>query len=58
MQNYSLDPEQPRIEEEDMPEWLRRVELLPNPIHRDVQLTALFTGMRLARAATRAGVTN
>ena len=46
VQKYSLAPEQPRIEEEDMPEWLRRVELLPNPIRRDLQLTALFTGMR------------
>lgn len=46
VQKFSLDPEQPRIEEEDMPEWLRRVELLSNPIRRDLQLTALFTGMR------------
>ena len=46
VQKFSLDPEQPRIEEEDMPEWLRRVEALSNPIRRELQLTALFTGMR------------
>lgn len=46
VQKYSLDPEQPRIEEEHMPEWLRRVEALSNPLRRDLQLAALFTGMR------------
>lgn len=46
VQKFSLDPEQPRIEEEDMPEWLRRVRALTNPIRRDLQLAALFTGMR------------
>ncbi len=50
VQKFSLDPEQPRIEEEDMPEWLRRVEALSNPIRRDLQLTALFTGMRTENA--------
>jgi integrase len=47
---YSLKgehaPEQPRVLEEDMPEWLRRVEALTNPIRRDLQLVAMFTGMR------------
>ena len=46
VQKFSLDPEQPRIEEEDMPEWLRRVEAMSNPIRRDLQDAALFTGMR------------
>ena len=39
-------PERPRVRQEDMPEWLRRVEALTNPVRRDLQLLALFTGMR------------
>lgn len=46
VQKYSLKPEQPRVEEEHMPEWLRRVEALANPLRHDLQLAALFTGMR------------
>jgi integrase len=39
-------PEQPRVRQDDMPEWLRRVGLIKNPLRRDLQMLALCTGMR------------
>jgi integrase len=38
-------PQRDRVLDEDLPEWLRRVQLL-SPIRRDLQLVTLFTGMR------------
>ena len=38
-------PRRDRVLDEDLPEWLRRVQLL-SPIRRDLQLVTLFTGMR------------
>ncbi len=38
-------PQRDRVLDEDLPEWLRRVQLL-SPIRRDLQLVTMFTGMR------------
>jgi len=40
------EPERPSVQGDDLAEWLRRVGLIANPIRRDLQMLALFTGMR------------
>jgi integrase len=45
-------PEQPKIADSDLPEWYRRIHMLSNSIRRDLQLVALFTGLRDANATT------
>jgi len=45
------EPERPSVRQEDMPEWLRRVGTL-SPIRRDMQMVALFTGLRDANVTT------
>jgi integrase len=45
------EPERPRVHDADLPEWFRRVKLLA-PIRRDLQMLALFTGLRDANAST------
>lgn len=39
-------PTRERVLDEDLPEWLRRVELLSSQLRRDLQMVTLFTGMR------------
>ncbi len=46
------EPERPRVLDEDLPEWLRRVDMLPNSIRRDLQMLTLFTGLRDANVTT------
>jgi integrase len=43
-------PEQPRVNDADLPEWYRRVQVL-SPIRRDLQMLTLFTGLRDANAS-------
>lgn len=42
---YALAPKQNRIADEDLPDWFARVHQL-TPVRRDLQLFALFTGLR------------
>ena len=55
VQKYRLvgedEPSRERVEAEDMAEWYRRIETLA-PLRRDLQLAALFTGLRDSNVTT------
>lgn len=48
----NLEPERPRVADDDLPEWLRRVDAMTNAVRRDLQIVALFTGLRDANVTT------